>query len=175
MKVLEKNDGRFPGAARPREPPDQIEKLPLAGLGTERRRGSLWIWHAEEIEYEREPVGERLVEQKHPPRDLLARGLVAVLLGNSENGTQQLQDRVEGDELRVRQPVRLVDYDSARPAALGELVAKAALAGPRFGHHADDLRIPRNRLVERCLKSGHLAVTPDELGEATRAGYVEAG
>ena len=73
VKVLEEEDGRLPGAARAGEPPDQVEKLPLPRLGTERRSRPLGIRHAEEIEHEREPLGERLVEQEHPPGDLVAR------------------------------------------------------------------------------------------------------
>jgi hypothetical protein len=173
VKVLEEDDGWLAGAACAREPPDQIKKLALARLRTERRRGPIWIWHAEELEHEWEPVGERLVEQKHPPRDLLARGLVAVLLGNSENSTQQLQDREERDALGVRQPVRLVDYDSACPAALGEFVAEPTLAGSRVGDDAENLRVPRGCLLERRLESRHLALTSDELGETARVGDVE--
>jgi hypothetical protein len=45
------------------EPPDQIDKLPLTGLGTQRRRGPFGIRHPEEIEHEWQPLGERLVEQ----------------------------------------------------------------------------------------------------------------
>src|SRR5262249_51840644 len=60
-------------------------------------------------------------------------------------------------------------------AALDELVAKPALARPRLGDHAYDLRVPRNRLLESSLQSGHLALAPDELGEAARAGHVETG
>ncbi len=70
-------------------------------------------------------------------------------------------------------PCALVDGDLPRAAALGELVAEPALAGPGFGDHADDLRVPRDRLLERRLQSGHLALAADELGEAARVGNVE--
>ena len=71
--------------------------------------------------------------------------------------------------------VRLVDGDLPRATALGELVAEAALAGSCIGDHADDLRVPRDRLLERRLERGHLALAADELGEAARVGDVEAG
>ncbi len=62
VEILEEEDGRLPGAARAGEPPDQVEELSLTRLGTERRSGPLGIRHAEEVEHEREPFGERLVE-----------------------------------------------------------------------------------------------------------------
>ena len=49
MKILEEDDGRLAGAARTGKPPEQVEKLPLARLGTERRSRPLGIRHAEEI------------------------------------------------------------------------------------------------------------------------------
>ncbi len=71
--------------------------------------------------------------------------------------------------LPVGDAVRLVDGDLPRAAALGELVAEAALARSRLGDHADDLRVPRDRPLERRLESGHLALAADELREAARA------
>src|SRR5262249_28379838 len=53
-------------------------------------------------------------------------------------------------------------------------VAKAALAGSRLGDYADDLRVSRNRPLERRLESSHLALTADELREAARVGNVQA-
>ena len=38
------------------------EELALARLGTERRGRPIWIGHAEEVEYEWEPLDETLVE-----------------------------------------------------------------------------------------------------------------
>ncbi len=93
MKILEEEDGRLPGAARAGEPPDQVEELPLPRLGTEGRSRPLGIWHAEEVEHERQPVGERLVEQEHPPGDLVARRSGRVLFGDPEVVAEELEDR----------------------------------------------------------------------------------
>src|SRR5262249_34743453 len=74
----------------------------------------------------------------------------------------------------VGDAVRLVDGDLPRAAALGELVAEPTLAGSRLGDDAHDLCIPRNRLLERRLQSGHLTLTSNELGEAACSRHLKA-
>ena len=121
------------------------------------------------------PSAERLVEQQHSPGDLVPSGLVAVLLGDPEEAARN-SSRIgrKGTSFVCENAVRLVDRDLARATALGELVAEPALSRSRFGDHADDLRVPRNRLLERGVQSRHLALASDELGEAACAGDVEA-
>jgi len=47
-------------------------------------------------------------------------------------------------------------------------VAKPALSRSGLGDHPDDLRVPRDRPLERGLENGHLALAADELGKAPR-------
>src|SRR5262245_31637781 len=99
MQILEEVDGGLSGAPCACKSPDHVNKLSLARLGTVGWGRPLRVGHAEEVEHERQALGERLVEQQHPPGDLLACGFVAILLGNSEEGAEELQDREEGDKL----------------------------------------------------------------------------
>jgi hypothetical protein len=75
----------------------------------------------------------------------------------------------------VGDTVALVHGDLSRPAALGELVAEAALAGPGLSNHPDDLRFSCDHSFERGVQGGHLTLAADELGEATRSRHVEPG
>src|SRR5262249_60003978 len=69
----------------------------------------------------------------------------------------------------------LVYGDSPSAAALGKLVAEAALPSSRLGDNADDLGAARNGLLERGLQSRHLAPASDEFGEPPHAGHLETG
>jgi hypothetical protein len=62
----------------------------------------------------------------------------------------------------VRDSVRLVDRDSTRSAALGELETEPALPKPGVGDHSDYLTAPRDRVPERRRESRHLVGAPDE-------------
>src|SRR5262249_3754098 len=97
-----------------------------------------------------------------------------VLLGDSEVVAEELENRKQRHRLAVGNTMRLVNRNFPCPAALGELVAKAALAGSGLRHDADHLRISGDRLIWGRLKNSHLAMTPDELSEAARTGHVEA-
>src|SRR4029077_1188940 len=81
------------GAARTGKPPEQVEKLLLPGLRIERRGGPLPGGHAEDIDQQREPLNERLVEENHPPGNLVARRLSRVLVGDAEVAAEELQNR----------------------------------------------------------------------------------
>src|SRR5262249_49176750 len=70
--------------------------------------------------------------------------------------------------------VSFIDLDLPPSAALHKLVAKAALAGSRIGDDADDLCMPRDRLLEGSLERGHLALAANELGEAARSRHLKA-
>ena len=54
------------------------DELALARLGIEARRRALRVADAEEVEEQRQRLGEALVEQHHAPGDLLARAAVVV-------------------------------------------------------------------------------------------------
>ena len=150
------------------------EDLPLPRLGTEWRSWPLGIRHAEELEHERQPLGERIVEQEHSPGDLVAGRPRRVVLGDAEVAALELEDRKERYGLSVGDSVPLVDRDLPRTAALHELVAKSALARSRLGDDPDDLRVSRDRSLQRRLQSGHLALAADELGETARVGHLQA-
>jgi hypothetical protein len=150
------------------------EEQALAHLGIGTRRGPFGIRHPEEVEQERQRVGELRVEEQELAGDLLARRLVGVAFGDAEVGTEVLDDGEEGDRLPVRHAMRLVDGKPARPAALGELVAEAALADPGLGHDADHLTVSTEGPRKRDLECRHVVAAPDEAGEAARAGHVQA-
>src|SRR5262245_15093264 len=120
-------DGRFSSAARTAQAADEIEKLPLPRLGVEWWTRSLGIRNAEEIEYERQPLGQRLVEQYHPPSDLVSRRSRRIVLCDTEVAAKELEDGKERHGLPVRHPVPFVHWDIPRAAALGKLMAEAAL------------------------------------------------
>jgi hypothetical protein len=81
------------GAARTGQPTEQGEKLTLAGLGAGRRSRPCGIGHAEELEHDWQPLDERLVEQEHSPRHLVARRLSRVLFGYAEVAAEELENR----------------------------------------------------------------------------------
>jgi hypothetical protein len=70
----------------------------------------------------------------------------------------------------VGDPVRLVDGEAAGAAALGELVADAALPDARLGHDSYDLPVAVERSCQHRLQRRDLAVAPDEAREAARPG-----
>jgi hypothetical protein len=115
-----------------------------------------------------------LVEEQQPSCDLLAGGLVAVLLRDPVEGAEELEDRKEGDELSVRDPVSLADRDAVRAAGLRELVADAALPDARLSDHAHHLARARKRAREGRLERRELLRPADEAQEAARPRQVEA-
>src|SRR5262249_11299938 len=159
--ILEQNHGWLPGTACAREPPDQVEEASLPCLGTERWRGPLGIRNAEEVEHEWQLLGERLVEQKHSPCDLVAGSPRRVVLGDAEVAAKELEHGEQRHGFPVGDAVRLVDRNLSYAAALGEFVAEPTLPRPRLGDDPDDLGICRNRLFERGLENCHLALATD--------------
>ena len=130
--------------------------------------------HAHEVEVQRQTLAQALVEQQQAAGDALARGGVAVLLGDAEEGAEQLQDRQERDRLAVRDAGGLVGHQAARPAALEELEAQAALAEPGVADDADDLGVALAGARQRRLEHLHLVAAADEAREAAAARDVEA-
>ena len=122
---------------RPEQAADDAAQRPLARLGAQLRRRALGIGHSQEVEHQRQVVGEVGVEQEHRPAIFSRAIRSGSRVVDAEVGAQHLQHRQERDRLAVRLSLRLVDLDAARPAALGELVAEAALADARVGDDAD--------------------------------------
>ena len=74
----------------------------------------------------------------------------------------------------MRDALRDPDRDSARPAALRELEAEPALAGPGLGDDAEHLAPARRGARERRLEQRHLGLAADEPRQAAYASDVEA-
>src|SRR5262249_30960572 len=111
--------------------------------------------------------------EKHSPGDLPARLLVAVLLTDAEVRAHDLEDRQEGNDLAVGGSVRFVDADATSPAALGKLVAEAALARSGVRDDPHDLAVALERACQRRLEARHLGLAPHEAREPARARGLE--
>ena len=132
------------------------DELALARLRIEPRRRALRIGDAEEVEEQRQRIGEAVVEQHHAPGDLLARAAIVVLERDAEVGAEQLEDGQERNVAPVGDGAALVDAHAAGAAALEELEAQAALPGARLGHDAHHLAVARGRLLERVLERAQI-------------------
>ena len=135
--------------------------------------GRCGIGNAEEVEEQRQVLGEVGVEQQRAAGDLLAHDPLRVAVGDAEVGAQHLQHRHEGDRAPVRLGLALEDLDAALAAAFGELVAEAALADARLGDDADRGALAALGPLERRFEHRHLLVAADEAGEAALAREVE--
>jgi hypothetical protein len=162
VQILEQNDRRLAPAPRLRNALYDRKELPQALIGSHLGDGALGIRDPEEVEHQRQSISKLFVEQQHPPGDLRARGFGAVLFRDAEEGAEQFQDREEGDELPVGDPVRLVNRDPTGTAALGELVTEPALPEPWVGDHSNDLSTASNRPRKCGLEARDLVGPPDE-------------
>ena len=68
-------------------------ELALTTRRVHRRRGTLWIGNAEQIEDQRENLAQALVEKEKPSGDLFTRGLIGVLVRDGEKVPEELQYR----------------------------------------------------------------------------------
>jgi hypothetical protein len=168
MEILDQAHAWLAPAPRVDQPLHGLEEAALAHLGVETRQRALGIRDTQEVEEEREGVGQGGVEQQELAGDLLAHCLRGVLRADPEVPAQELQHQEVRDHLPVRRTVHLVDRDPARAAALDELVGKAALANARLGHDADDLPVARSRPCQGGLQGRDLRIPPDEAREAAR-------
>ena len=91
MRVLEQVDPRVVVRAGMHQALDHLEQRPLPSLRIDARSRAVWVGHREEVEKQRQPLGEGRVEQEHSPGHLLARLLVAVGLGDPEVVAHHLQ------------------------------------------------------------------------------------
>ena len=81
---------------------------------------------------------------------------------------------MKGIERAVGLGLRLEDLDPLRAAALGELVAEAALADTRFGDQRRSTPpCPASARSSASSSARHLLRPADEAGEAALAGEVE--
>jgi hypothetical protein len=113
------------------------------------------------------------VGQEHLPGDLLARQVVAVVLGDTEGVPVELHPREQRDRLPVRHAMSRNDADAPGAATLAELVAEPALADARLADEADDLPLAGERALEALLEHRHLSCPSDETREAAHPGDVE--
>src|SRR5439155_27194340 len=102
------------------------------------------------------------IEQQDLPGDLFPRRERGILLANPEIAAQILEQREERNRFSVSHCMSLVDGDSLRAAALGELVTEAALAYAWVSDDSHDLRIARHRPAECGLEASRLLVTAHE-------------
>ena len=78
------------------------------------RRRACRVGDTEEVEHQRQDVGEPGIEQQHAAGDLLARGAVVIVAVDAEVAAEQLEDGQEGNALLVRDAVGLVDRSPGR-------------------------------------------------------------
>ncbi len=173
VQVLDDGDDRVAASGRPDQLADDPAQRPVARLGAQLGEGVVGVGHAEEVEEQRQVVGEGGVEQQRPAGDLLAHDPLRVAVGDAEVGAQHLQHRHEGDLAAVRLGLAFEDLDPLGPGAFGELVAEPALADPRFGDDADRGALAGLGAVQRPRQHRHLLVAADEAGEAALAREVE--
>ena len=127
---------------------DDLAQDTMPRLGAHRGHGAVGVGDAEEVEEQRQVLGELGIEEQRPPGDLLAGEPVGLAVADPEVGAHQLQHRHEGDRLAVRLGLRFEDLDSVLAAAFGEFEAEAALADARIGddrHHAPSPRSARRK------------------------------
>ena len=161
-----------PGAPQPIE---RAEELALAGFRVHHRHRPIRIGDAEEVEQERQAVGQRSVEVKDGPLDGGPGRDGIVVLRDPELGAQQLEHRHEGHGRSMGEGVGAEDVKPPGPARLGELVTQTALADPRTRHHADDLAVALGRPGEGRLEGGHLPRPAHEPRETPGGGHLERG
>src|SRR5262249_58036901 len=92
-ELLGGRDCGFASATRSAEPSHDVEELLLARLWAERWNRPLGVRHPEKIEHETKPIGQRFVEQEHPPGDLVSGSTWRVLFGDAEIAAERLEDR----------------------------------------------------------------------------------
>jgi hypothetical protein len=97
VQVLDHGDDRLAPVRGAHQPADDAAQRPLARLGAELGEGAVGVGDAEEVEEERQLVGELGVEQQRSPGDLLAHDPFRIAVGDAEVGAQHLQHRHEGD------------------------------------------------------------------------------
>ena len=122
MQVLDQVDDHVGAPGDAVQAPDHAPQQPLPRLGADLRGGPLGVGNGEEVEDQRQIVGEVRIEQQQPPGDLLARDTVGIAILDPEVSAQHLEHGQEGDRFPVRLGLGLVDIQSLSPAALGELV-----------------------------------------------------
>ena len=91
VQVLEHENARLPRALGVGQALHQPQQLALARLRVHARRRAQRIGHREEVEHQRQVLGEALVEQEQLAGDSLARGALGVALCDLEVVSQKLK------------------------------------------------------------------------------------
>ena len=91
----------------------------------------------------------------------------------AEVAPQVLEQRQEGDRSPMRDGARLEDGKAARPTALRQLVAEAALADAGLRDQTHHLAMAFERPREGTVEHRHLVVAPDESREPARPRDIE--
>ena len=123
VHVLEQVDPGLALAAGMNQALDHLQQRPLARVRVHARRRAMRVGHGEEVEYQRQALSERLIEQQQPPGDLLTRLLVRVVLCHPEVAAHHLQDGKERDRAAVRLALSLIHRNALPSATLHELAA----------------------------------------------------
>ena len=93
MRVLEQVDPGVLVGAGMDEALDHSEQRPLSRVGVHTRSRTVRIGYREEVEKQRQVLGEGIIKQQHSPRYLLARLLVGVGLCDAKVVAHHLQHR----------------------------------------------------------------------------------
>ena len=170
---------RAPGPAscagrRVDEAADDPAQRPLARLRAHLRHRPLGIGDAEEVEQQRQVLGEPGIEQQRAAGDLLARRLLGLALADPEEGAQHLQHRHERDRAAVGLRLGLEDLDARRRGSARRTRGSAGSCrrpGRRPAPTAEPS--PAFARASACSSARHLLGAADEAGEAALAGQVQ--
>ena len=97
MEILDQDDRGALGAARVHQARDDAEDAALANFRIDGGRWVVWVGHAQELEELGELFSKAGVQANDAARDLVACGLVAVLILDVEVTAQKLEHRQVGD------------------------------------------------------------------------------
>jgi len=175
VEILPQQQRRLAAATSLGDALHDDEEPSLPRLGSHAQRGIRGIGYTEEVEEQRQVIGQRLVEQQQGAGDLPPRRLVTLLLGDPEEVAHQLEDRQERDHLPMRDAVGAVDAHALGPRPFGELVTEAALPDPGLAHDADHPPLAVERPRHGGLDRRHLVGAADEAREPACARDIEPG
>ena len=138
------------------------------------RHRAVGVGHAEEVEHQRQVLGEAGVEQQRPPGDLLARQLLGLALADPEEGAQHLQHRHVGDR-RARGPGPAPRRPRARRSRQrwANSWQSRLLPTPGSATRPTTPPSPASARSSAARSAAISSAAPDEAREAARAREVE--
>ena len=146
----------------------------MAGFRVHALDRPVGIGDTEEIEEQRQLVGEAGAKHTHPALDLFSRDRIGVGLGDSEERAQQRQHREQRDVPGMGLGGDVKHGDASLAAPFRELMAEAAFADTGLADDSGQLATsPRKAGVERALQRAQLLFAADQAGQAAFAGDVE--